>query len=97
MSRAKKWNKGVNNRGYKSSKGGSVGGVPEDIGFDEENIGCVDNEEGTDDIGEFQREPITSKIYMWEFGQNDPKRDSGNTVIYLIKTTPLPKYLKHRE
>lgn len=80
MSRAKKWNKGVNCRGYKSCKGGNVGGVPEDIGFDEENIDCVDHDEETDNIGEFQRETIKSKIYMWEFGQNDPKRDSGNTV-----------------
>ena len=85
MSRAKKWNRGSNSRGYKSNKGGDVGGLPEDIGFDEENGEFIGEEEDfTDDIVEFQREPITNKIYMWEFGQNDPKRDSGKKKLYFL-------------
>jgi len=92
MSRAKKWNKGLSKRGYKSGKGGCMEGLQDEVCFGEENVNGVDVEDETDDTCEFHREPIASKIYMWEFGQNDPKRDSGNVITHPIPLSLMLKF-----
>lgn len=39
-----------------------------------------DDDDDDDDRALFQPSSLTIRLYMWEFGQNDPKRDSGSKL-----------------
>jgi hypothetical protein len=60
-----------------------------------DNVDEYEYEEGGDE-GDFEgeilnieREPLEAKICMWEFGQNDPNRDSGTKLRRLGYATQL--------
>lgn len=60
----------------KSHRGGGDSDEAGDHGDDVDDND--DDEEGDEPVG--ARRALSVKLWMWEFGQNDPKRDSGSKL-----------------